>query len=188
MQLIADRSYNVYVAPDDPTVDFDLAIYDDEGNRVSQDRDEAADAFCSIEIVRTSLFTLEVTSARGASAFTVTVALVDEATELRSGDDELQYAFEIAAGELQDFDVVFAAGTTHTIMVQPDDRRADLDLAGYDDAGNLVAIDEGAQSDAACTIAPAETAPFHLVVAAASGPTTYSLTITEVSGSWVASR
>jgi hypothetical protein len=66
-------SYRVYVAPVEPGVDFDLYVYDENGNLVEQDTRTASDALCYINPRWTGPFRLKVKSARGLSGYRIRV-------------------------------------------------------------------------------------------------------------------
>jgi len=71
--LTADKPHRVFVHPDDPTVDFDLAVYDENNNLVDFDVSDSADAFCIITPKWTGTFRLQVMAARGMSSYTIVV-------------------------------------------------------------------------------------------------------------------
>jgi hypothetical protein len=71
--LTAGHSYRIYAQPEDPTVDFDLRIYDENGNLVSWDETLNADAYCIIQPSWTGLFRVVVNAAQGASRFAVAI-------------------------------------------------------------------------------------------------------------------
>jgi len=71
--LTSGVTYQVYVAPTDPTVDFDLYIKDERGNLVAWDATPAADAYCTVTPAWTGPFRLTVTSKRGSSAYGIAV-------------------------------------------------------------------------------------------------------------------
>lgn len=71
--LTAGRPHRVYVHPDDPTVDFDLHVFDENGNLISEDITGSADAFCVITPRWTGPFRLFVNSIRGASSYRILV-------------------------------------------------------------------------------------------------------------------
>jgi hypothetical protein len=71
--LQGNHAYAVYVNPFEPGVDFDLHVYDENGNLVSWDESPAADAFCAITPQWTGPFRLVVDSKRGLSAYQVEV-------------------------------------------------------------------------------------------------------------------
>jgi hypothetical protein len=71
--LTAGRAHRVYVHPDDPTVDFDLHVLDQNGNVVAEDVTTSADAFCIITPRWTGSFRLVVNSAQGASSYRILV-------------------------------------------------------------------------------------------------------------------
>jgi hypothetical protein len=71
--LTAGRPHRVYVHPDDPSVDFDLAVMDQNGNVVDTDVSTSADAFCIITPRWTGPFRLVVNSAAGMSSYTIVV-------------------------------------------------------------------------------------------------------------------
>ncbi|HSF30835.1 MAG TPA: hypothetical protein VLK82_10245 [Candidatus Tectomicrobia bacterium] len=65
--------YRVYVAPVEPGVDFDLYVYDENGNLVEQDATASSDALCYIKPRWTGPFRLMVKSARGLSGYHIRV-------------------------------------------------------------------------------------------------------------------
>jgi hypothetical protein len=65
--------YQVYVQPTDPSVDFDLYVYDEGGNLVAQDNSYASDAYCNIIPRWTGPFRLLVKAARGVGYFNIAV-------------------------------------------------------------------------------------------------------------------
>ena len=73
--LTSGVTYQVYVKPTDPTVDFDLYIYDEQNNLVTWDATPAADAYCTVTPVWTGPFRLKVTSNRGVSAYGIAVTI-----------------------------------------------------------------------------------------------------------------
>ena len=66
-------SYLVHVHPFEAGVDFDLKIFDENGNLVSEDTSPATDAYCAVTPRWTGPFRMVVESARGASAFRIEV-------------------------------------------------------------------------------------------------------------------
>jgi hypothetical protein len=71
--LSGGHTYAVLVEPFEPTVDFDLYIYDAAGNLVSQDDSTAANAYCAIRPLWTGLFRLMVKAHRGLSGYRIQV-------------------------------------------------------------------------------------------------------------------
>jgi len=71
--LTALTPHRVYVRPDDPTVDFDLHVYDEGGHLITQDVSPSSDAFCVITPRWTGPFRLLVTSANGPSTYQIAV-------------------------------------------------------------------------------------------------------------------
>ena len=65
--------YGVYVNPTDPSVDFDLFVYDENGNLVTQDTTTASDALCYITPRWSGPFRLLVKAARGLSTYHIRV-------------------------------------------------------------------------------------------------------------------
>jgi hypothetical protein len=66
-------TYAVFVDASDPSVDFDLYVYDENGGLVAQDTATDSDALCYITPRWTGPFRLVVKSARGISTYTVSV-------------------------------------------------------------------------------------------------------------------
>jgi hypothetical protein len=66
-------TYQVYVKPTDPSVDFDLYIYDESGNVVAQDNSTSSDALCNVTPLWTGPFRLHVKCARGASYYGIAI-------------------------------------------------------------------------------------------------------------------
>jgi hypothetical protein len=71
--LSAGVTYSVYVEPDQPDVDFDLKIFDENGNLVAQDTSADPDALCLITPAWTGPFRLWVESARGVGSYNISV-------------------------------------------------------------------------------------------------------------------
>jgi hypothetical protein len=71
--LTAGRPHRVYVDPDDPTVDFDLHVVDENGNRVTEEITSSVEAFCIITPRWTGGFRLLVNAAGGASSYRILV-------------------------------------------------------------------------------------------------------------------
>lgn len=71
--LEANTTYEIYVHPDDPNVDFDLEVVDENGNVVAKDVDTTSDALCYITPAWTGLFRLIVDAAAGTSWYRVSV-------------------------------------------------------------------------------------------------------------------
>ena len=71
--LTAGRPHRVYVHPDDPTVDFDLHVFDENANLVTEDVSTSADAYCIVTPRWTGPFRFVVNSASGASSYTIVV-------------------------------------------------------------------------------------------------------------------
>ena len=71
--LSSGVTYRIYVAPVDPSVDFDLYVYDESGNLVAQDTSTASDATCFITPRWTGPFRLMVKAARGLSTYHIRV-------------------------------------------------------------------------------------------------------------------
>ncbi|HEU4759716.1 MAG TPA: hypothetical protein VFT91_07010 [Dehalococcoidia bacterium] len=71
--LAAGITYSVYVEPDQPSVDFDLKVFDENSNLVAQDISTDSDALCFITPAWTGPFRLVVESARGLSTYRIRV-------------------------------------------------------------------------------------------------------------------
>jgi hypothetical protein len=71
--LRANVTYRVYVRPNRSGVDFDLRIYDENGNLVQWDEDPASDAECFITPRWTGPFRVEVIAAFGGSGYGIIV-------------------------------------------------------------------------------------------------------------------
>jgi hypothetical protein len=71
--LSGGHTYAVLVEPSEPTVDFDLYVYDEAGNLITQDDSAAAQAYCAITPRWTGLFRLIVKAHRGFSGYRIQV-------------------------------------------------------------------------------------------------------------------
>jgi hypothetical protein len=71
--LTAGKRHRIYVHPDDPNVDFDLAVYDENGNLVEFDVTDSADAFCIVTPNWTGPFRIAVIAASGVARYTLVV-------------------------------------------------------------------------------------------------------------------
>jgi hypothetical protein len=73
VELTAGKPHRIYVRPDNEQADFDLAIFDENGNLVDFDTDASADAFCVVTPNWTGPFTIAVIAASGGSSYTLVV-------------------------------------------------------------------------------------------------------------------
>ena len=71
--LTAGRSHRIWVHTDDRGVDFDLRVYDQNGNLVDADVSYSPDAFCIITPRWTGTFRLAVSAASGLGRYTLLV-------------------------------------------------------------------------------------------------------------------
>ena len=71
--LTGGHTYAIAVQPTEPGVDFDLHVFDQNGNKVAQDTSYARDAYCAVTPAWTGPFRLVVESASGTSAYEVRV-------------------------------------------------------------------------------------------------------------------
>jgi hypothetical protein len=71
--LTGGVTYSVYVQPSDPSVDFDLEIYDENKNLVAQDTDTTSNALCYITPRWNGPFRLLVKSAKGTGVYSIRV-------------------------------------------------------------------------------------------------------------------
>lgn len=71
--LHGGHTYAVAVQPIEPGVDFDLHVYDESGNLITEDITTAPDAYCAITPRWTGPFRLVVNSVRGISAYRIQV-------------------------------------------------------------------------------------------------------------------
>jgi hypothetical protein len=71
--LRSGHTYQIFVRPFEVGVDFDLHVYDENGNLVNEDIRTSADAFCSITPRWTGPFRLVVNSVRGMSSYRIQV-------------------------------------------------------------------------------------------------------------------
>ena len=71
--LSGGHTYAVLVEPSEPTVDFDIYVYDENGNLVTQDDSSAANAYCAITPRWTGPFRLVVKAYRGFSGYRIQV-------------------------------------------------------------------------------------------------------------------
>ena len=83
----------------------------------------------------------------------------------------------LGPGQAEYVDVVLQSGVRHTVYVAPSDPSVDFDLYVYDEKGILVAQDITTDSDALCYITPLWTGPFRLVVKAARGISTFTVSV-----------
>jgi hypothetical protein len=73
VRLTAGHNYRIYAQPEDETVDFDLHIYDENGNLISWDETLNADAYGVIRPEWTGPFRVVVNAARGSSKYAVAI-------------------------------------------------------------------------------------------------------------------
>lgn len=71
--LTAGHTYSVYVQPFEPGVDFDLSIYDENGNLIASDMPTTPDAHCAVTPRWTGPFRFVVNTARGLSSHRIEV-------------------------------------------------------------------------------------------------------------------
>ena len=71
--LTGNHLYQVDVEPTEVGVDFDLHVYDENGNLVSEDVSESPSAYCQILPRWTGPFRIVVNSVRGMSAYRIAV-------------------------------------------------------------------------------------------------------------------
>jgi hypothetical protein len=71
--LSGGHTYAVVVQPTEPSVDFDLYVYDENGNLITQDDSAAANAYCAITPRWTGPFRLIVKAHRGFSDYRIAV-------------------------------------------------------------------------------------------------------------------
>lgn len=124
--------------------------------------------------------TVDVTVRPGDSPFVLRVPIeadlglgdeAQEATEILedegfvTADDDVWYEVELQAGVL------------YTVFLEPLGSDADLDLEIFDENDTLVAQDTDLDSEALCTIRPAWTGPFSLVVSSADEDSRYRISV-----------
>lgn len=73
VMLAANVTYTVYVRPERSSADFDLRIYDENGNLVQWDERPASDAVCYVTPRWRGLFRIIVSCAAGGSSYGVIV-------------------------------------------------------------------------------------------------------------------
>jgi hypothetical protein len=73
VELESEVTYSIYVNPDDPEVDLDMYVFDENGNVIDQDSDIDSDAFCTVTPVWTGPFEIVVTCAAGSGDYQITV-------------------------------------------------------------------------------------------------------------------
>lgn len=78
VMLEGDITYVIYVEPSIEGVDFDLHVFDENGNLVEQDVEDTGEALCFITPRWTGAFALIVSSAVGISDYTISVLSEDE--------------------------------------------------------------------------------------------------------------
>lgn len=66
-------TYSIYVDPNEPGVDFDLYIYDENGNLISKDITTNSDALCLVTPRWTGPFRLIVKAERGLSSYYIRI-------------------------------------------------------------------------------------------------------------------
>jgi len=71
--LRGGRTYQIFVRPFEPGVDFDLHVFDENGNLTAQDTRLDPDAYCAVTPAWTGPFRLVVESARGVSGYRIDV-------------------------------------------------------------------------------------------------------------------
>jgi hypothetical protein len=71
--LEGGRTYGIHVYPSEPGVDFDLHVYDQNGNLVAWDETPAADAHGAVTPIITGPFRITVNSVSGMAAYRVDV-------------------------------------------------------------------------------------------------------------------
>jgi hypothetical protein len=71
--LEGGRTYSINVHPSEAGVDFDLHVYDQNGNLVSWDETPAADAYGAVTPIITGPFRIAVNSVSGMAAYRVEV-------------------------------------------------------------------------------------------------------------------
>lgn len=83
----------------------------------------------------------------------------------------------LGPGQAEYVDIVLQSGVTYSIYVDASDPSVDFDLYVFDEQGVAVAQDSTTDSDAHCYIRPQWTGPFRLVVKAARGLSSYTVSV-----------
>jgi len=83
----------------------------------------------------------------------------------------------LGPGQAEYVDLVLQSGVTYSIFVDASDPSVDFDLYVFDERGGAVAQDTTTDSDALCYVTPLWTGPFRLVVKAARGMSTYTVSV-----------
>ena len=73
VKLRSGIKYSVYVNPTEPQADFDLYVYDDNGNLIEYDSSADSDAYCFIIPNHTGSFRLLIKSEAGYSKYYVRI-------------------------------------------------------------------------------------------------------------------
>jgi hypothetical protein len=71
--LESGHTYSVDVQPTQPDVDFDLRVYDENGNLITEDVSTAPDAYCLVTPRWTGPFRFMVNSAHGTAGYRIQV-------------------------------------------------------------------------------------------------------------------
>ncbi|MDJ0898073.1 MAG: hypothetical protein QNJ55_04620 [Xenococcus sp. MO_188.B8] len=71
--LTGQRVYNIFVQAHEPGVDFDLGVFDENGNLIDMDVDIDSRAYCSIETNWTGPFEIVIECARGYSTYQIAI-------------------------------------------------------------------------------------------------------------------
>jgi hypothetical protein len=74
IELESGHSYAVDVQPTQPDVDFDLRVFDENGNLITQDITTAPDAYCRVTPRWTGQFRFVVNSERGTAGYRIQVS------------------------------------------------------------------------------------------------------------------
>lgn len=71
--LQAGKVYEIYAEPGDPSVDFELYVYDENDNLIDIDEDLESDALCIVAPEWTGPFNVMVRCERGFSTYEMTI-------------------------------------------------------------------------------------------------------------------
>ncbi|MDJ0954448.1 MAG: hypothetical protein QNJ81_12285 [Acidimicrobiia bacterium] len=107
----------------------------------------------------------------------IPIEAVPEPTDIFPAEPIMEDSGYLNAGEEAHYDTVLEEGIVYSIYVAPANPNADLDLFVLDENRNVVAQDVDVEADALCTVAPAWTGAFTVVVLCDSGSTGYQITM-----------
>ncbi|GFE71879.1 pre-peptidase C-terminal domain-containing protein [Chroococcus sp. FPU101] len=163
-QLVGGKTWRVSVIPENLAIDFDLYIFDPQGNEIAKDASNEPDAYCTFTSLIDGVYQFKVESPDESCAFTIKV-------------DPVSILFSRL------YHHRLPSGTSWSVAVIPSEPNVDFNLYIESPEGEQLTQDSSPNADAYCTFTTTVEGVYSFRVESLKGVSDYNFKLQPLSNS-----